>query len=117
MDDKFIKRLASNQPAVIKKIVDYFKQLLGKATDKDLAKELRAIVNKVEDATKNIGKNADANVEKSKFAKEIVSKADEKKYPIAKRQTRNIVSFCFRFFKIFYANSRMGVAYATPIVV
>ena len=55
MDDKFIKRLASNKPTVLKKIVDYFKQLLGKSTDKDLAKELRAIVDKVESATKNVG--------------------------------------------------------------
>ena len=82
-DDKFIKQLAGEKPSVIQKIIDYFKKLLDGTSDKEMAKELKAIIDKTEGLVKNIDTKESGE---SKFAKEIVSKADEKKYPIAKSQ-------------------------------
>ena len=47
-DDAFIKRLAGEQPSVLQKIVDYFKKLLSGTTDREMSKELQAIIDKTE---------------------------------------------------------------------
>lgn len=53
-DDKFIKQLAGENPSVVRKIVDYLKQLFDNSTSKEMRAELKAIIDKTEELVKNV---------------------------------------------------------------
>lgn len=56
-DDKFIKQLAGQKPSVVQRIVDYLKKLVNGTSDKEMAKELKAIIDKTEGLVKSVGES------------------------------------------------------------
>ena len=71
-DDKFIKQLAGEKPSVVQQILDYFKKLLKGTSDKEMAKELKAIIDKTENLVKGID-NADAEKPKFSIVKKVTA--------------------------------------------
>lgn len=72
-DDTFIKQLAGEQPSVLKQIVDYIKKLISGTTDKEMAKELKAIIDKTEELLGKI--NTTAKAEEPKYAKKYTPRS------------------------------------------
>lgn len=66
-DDKFIKKLIGENPSLVRRIVDYLKELFGGTADKEMAKELKAIINKTEGLVRGV--ESKANAETPKYAK------------------------------------------------
>lgn len=54
-NDKVLKRIAGEKPSLLTRIVDYFKELLSKTTDRVAAKELTAIIDKIDTLTEDVG--------------------------------------------------------------
>lgn len=68
-DDKFIKQLAGEKPSVVQRIVEYLKRLFDNTSDKEMAKELQAIIDKTSVLVKNIDKDADAKAINADYMK------------------------------------------------
>lgn len=54
-NDKVLKKIAGEKPSLLTRIVDYFKELLANTKDRAAAKELTAIIDKIDTLTEDVG--------------------------------------------------------------
>ena len=83
-DDKFIKRLAGENPTALEKIVDYIKNLIKKAKNPELAEQFNKFVDSADEAIRainkdEVAKNAKEETPKFSIVKKVTAK-DGKEY-------------------------------------